>query len=51
MLYCVFRDLVREGYSDRRATGAWRIKIPSNGDGFGLVELSKISGHFDRIMD
>lgn len=39
MLYCVLGDVVVEGYSDRRATDAWRTKIPSDGDGFGLREL------------
>lgn len=51
MLYCFLGDVVREGYLDRRATGAWRIQIPSDGDGVGLMELSEISDYFDRIMD
>lgn len=50
MLSCGFWDVVLEGLSDRRATDAWRTKIPSDGDGFWLRELSEISDSFDLIM-
>jgi hypothetical protein len=36
-----FWDVVVERHSDRRAIDAWRTKIPSDGDGFGLRELSR----------